>query len=264
MNNRDNILHELQELQSMLATTVPQNTLAVPAGYFEGLAEQVLNKIKALEAVNAVDELNVLSPTLANLSKAMPYKVPQGYFEGLSEKMLSLLQENIQLSATEELESISPLLSGLKKEMLARPNNQGGPFSVPKGYFENTIQSPAKPEVKIVSITSRKWFRYVAAAVVVGVIAMAGLLVTYNNNIDPTTNSHAWVKKSIKKVSTDKLDQFIQLVDEDKSVENAVATADKNKQIKELVKDIPDSEIQNFLNDTEVLDDVSADETILN
>ncbi len=40
--------------------------------------------------------------------------------------------------------------------------------------------------------------------------------------------------------------------------------ADKNKQIKELVKDIPDSEIQNFLNDTEVLDDVSADETILN
>ncbi len=264
MNNRDNILQELQELQSKLATSVPQNTYAVPAGYFEGLAEQVLNRIKALETQNDFDDLNLVSPTLANLSKAMPYKVPQGYFEDLSEKMLSVLQENNQLSAKEELESISPLLSGLKKEMLARPNNQGGPFSVPKDYFENTVQSPAKPEVKIVSITSRKWFRYAAAAVVVGVIAMAGLLVTNNNNIDPTTNSHAWVKKSIKKVSTDKLDQFIQLVDEDKSVENAVATADKNKQIKELVKDIPDSEIQNFLNDTEVLDDASADETILN
>lgn len=256
MNNRDNILQELQELQSKLATSVPQNTYAVPAGYFEGLSEQVLNRIKALETQNDFDDLNQVSPpNLASLSKAMPYKVPQGYFEELSEKMLSVLQENNQLSAKEELESISPLLSGLKKEM---------PFSVPKDYFENTVQSPAKPEVKIVSITSRKWFRYAAAAVVVGVIAMAGLLVTNNNNIDPTTNSHAWVKKSIKKVSTDKLDQFIQLVDEDKSVENAVATADKNKQIKELVKDIPDSEIQNFLNDTEVLDDASADETILN
>ncbi len=255
MNTRDNILQELQELQSMLTTTVPQNTYAVPAGYFERLAEQVLNRIKALETQNDFDELNLISPTLANLSKSMPYRVPQGYFEGLPEKMLGVIQENNQLSAKEELESISPLLSGLKKEM---------PFSVPKDYFENTIQSPAKPEVKIVSITSRKWFRYAAAAVVVGVIAMAGLLITNNNNIDPTTNSHAWVKKSIKKVSTDKLDQFIQLVDEDKSVENAVATADKNKQIKELVKDIPDSEIQNFLNDTEVLDDASADETILN
>ncbi len=244
MNNRDKILQELQELQSMLATTVPQNTLAVPAGYFEGLAEQVLNRIKALETQNAIDELNLVSPMLASLSKATPYKVPQGYFEGLSEKMLSLLQENIQLSATEELESISPLLSGLKKEM---------PFSVPKGYFENTIQSLAKPEVKIVSITSRKWFRYASAAVVVGVIAMAGFLYL-NRSGNVTARSLAkfekTLNKEIEKTSDKDLDEFIQQFSEaGLTGEEKVATT-VDKEVKELLKDVSEAELKEFLEET--------------
>lgn len=244
MNNRDNILQELQELESMLANSAPQNTYAVPAGYFEGLAEQVLNKIKVLEAGNAADELNIVSPTLANLSKAMPYQVPQGYFEVLPEKMLGIVQKNNLQSAKEELESISPLLSGLKKEM---------PYSIPQDYFENTIQVSAKPHVKVISISSRKWFRYAAAAVVVGVIAMAGFLYL-NQSGDITARSLAKfekrLNKEIKKTSDKELDEFIQQFSEaGLTGEEKVSTAD-DKEVKELLKDIPETELKEFLEET--------------
>ena len=50
MNQSSNILQELKELQSSLADKALGNTYAVPEGYFEGLAREVLNRIKALEA----------------------------------------------------------------------------------------------------------------------------------------------------------------------------------------------------------------------
>ena len=43
-------MNELADLGSALANHDPQNIYAVPAGYFEGLADQILNRIKALEA----------------------------------------------------------------------------------------------------------------------------------------------------------------------------------------------------------------------
>ncbi|MEI9913058.1 MAG: hypothetical protein WDO71_27555 [Bacteroidota bacterium] len=38
-------------------------------GYFEGLADQVLNRIKALETEDAAEELGYLSPLLNSISK---------------------------------------------------------------------------------------------------------------------------------------------------------------------------------------------------
>lgn len=247
MNTRDNILQELQELQSMLATTVPQPTYAVPTGYFEGLAGQVLNRIKTLEAGNAVDELNVVSPMLVNLSKEMPYQVPHGYFEGLPEKILNAAKNNNQ-SAKEELESISPLLSGLKKEM---------PFSVPQGYFETTLQSPVKPEIKVVSISSKKWFRYAAAAVVVGVIAMAGFLYL-NQSGGITARSLAkfekTLNKEIKKTSDKELDEFIQQFSDAGLTGEEKVTTTIDKEVKELLKDVSETELKEFLEETSEAD----------
>jgi hypothetical protein len=69
MTQKENILQELNELKSSLATVTPQNIYTVPVGYFEGLAAQVLNHIKAMEAKNAVEELGYLSPLLSNISR---------------------------------------------------------------------------------------------------------------------------------------------------------------------------------------------------
>lgn len=54
---------------------------SVPEGYFDGLAAQVLNKVKANE--KSENELAEFAPVLAGIDRTMPYTVPQGYFENL-------------------------------------------------------------------------------------------------------------------------------------------------------------------------------------
>ena len=245
MTQREIILQELNELNSTLVTASSQNIYTVPAGYFEGLISQVMNRIKAMEASNAGEELGYLSPLLSNMTKQMPYRVPQGYFDGLEERMLqSVLKSNE--TAKEEIETLSPLLSGLKKEM---------PYSIPQGYFENldiasTIQA-AKPEAKVVSLTSRKWFRYAAAAVVFGVVVLAGIMF-YSKQNDPQHSFARYEKKldkEIKKTSDKELDDFLQYTDAGLDGTEK-ASVNPDTETKELLKDIPDSELKDFLNET--------------
>jgi len=243
MTNKETILQELNELKSSLATVTLQNVYTVPVGYFEGLAAQVLNRIKAMEAKNATEELSYLSPSLINISRQMPYAVPAGYFEGLAESVMQLLREkNSDQTAKEELETLSPLLSGLKKTM---------PYSVPGGYFESLGETRHQPAAKIVSFTKRSWFRYAAAAVITGVIVLAGFIYFTRKPVDPVAQPYAWVKKSIQKVNNADIDAFVNLADEELTSQVVVATSPvKPGEIKELMKDVSDKEIQDFLDTT--------------
>ncbi len=251
MTRKDYILQELSELNSSLGANTNQLPYQTPAEYFDNLAENVLNRIKAIEAVTPREELQYLSPLLAGLSKELPYSVPQSYFEKMA------VPSNTQ-TAAEELSSLSPLLSGLKKET---------PYSVPEGYFESISSVPydstIKPQAKIISITSRRWFRLAAAAVVAGVIVTAGFIIK-NGKVDPAENSYAWVKKNIKKVSTEKIDEFVTLAEEENlNAEPVVATAEpKAQDVKELIKDVPENEIQSLLNDTQLLDNTDDAEMV--
>ena len=256
MTLNENIVKELNELNSSLASLAGKEVYNVPAGYFEGLAAMVIGRIKALETGTAAEELTHLSPFLGQLSKTMPYNIPAGYFENLQENIEYATTVNDNISSAEELETLSPLLSGLKKD---------GPFTVPQGYFENLSvgQEPGqakvismgmnKPAAKTGSFISRKWFRYAAAAVVTGIIATTAFLFLNQNKIDPTTDSHKWVENKIKKVSTEKLNEFVQLADEEKLDDQSTSIVKVD--VKELVKDVPESEIQSLLNDTKLLDD---------
>ena len=86
MTQKDNILQELNDLKSSLVNVTRENIYTVPVGYFDGLAAQVISRIKAMEAVTPGEELGYLSPLLGNVSKEMPYTVPADYFEGIAEK----------------------------------------------------------------------------------------------------------------------------------------------------------------------------------
>ena len=249
MTNSNDILNELKELGSNLTVNPLENIYSVPKGYFEGFASQVLARIKALEAADAKEELSHLSPYLSGLQKINPYKVPAGYFEGLEERLESVVHVTTEFkNADDELEGLSPLLKGLRKE---------NPFSVPQGYFEN-LSAPVVKETKVVSITSRRWFRMAAAAVVIGIVALTGILLIGKDKIDPNKNSHEWVAKNLKKVSTEKIDEFVKLTENEKAMqESIVSIGNKSDDIKELIKDIPESEIQDFLKDTEALTEES-------
>ena len=80
MNSRNTISAELKALDSQLSPGVNTNPYSVPDGYFEGLADRILARIKS-DDVSAEEEINSLSPLLAGLSRKMPFEVPADYFE---------------------------------------------------------------------------------------------------------------------------------------------------------------------------------------
>lgn len=256
MTQRDNILQELKDLESTLANYSSSSTYNVPAGYFEDLAGQVMARIRALETQNTNDELLALSSLAGIIGKQTPYRVPAGYFDGLEKELMrNVLQHEKEQSPQEELESLSPFLSGLKKQT---------PYSIPVNYFDElghtaVEQKPVSP-AKVISIATRKWFRYAAAAVVICAVVLGGLLLTDREKIDPSDKSYAWIKKNMQKVSTDELNNFIDMSTEKGAV---LASNSSKNEVKELVKNIPDEELSDFLNDVE-LAEPDPDDLILN
>jgi len=247
MTNRNTILKELADLGSVLASHNPQNIYAAPVGYFEDLADQILNRIKALEANDAKEELSYLSPFLSNVSKEMPYSVPARFFQDLSEDVLKKISEHEDYQTSEEeIEALSPLLSSLKNK---------NPYSTPAGYFEKLENGVEKKEAKIISITRRRWYRLSVAAVVIGIVAISGLAIFRSKQVDPNKNPQAWIEKNVdKKVSNEKIDEFVKLA-EDGSTNVTYEKDDvKHTEIKELMKDVPEKEIVDFLNDAVALE----------
>ncbi len=233
MTQRANILEELNELNSSLVADTQQAVYTVPNGYFDQLADSVLARIKALEATTAQEEINHLSPLLATAARQMPYSIPGNYFTELDSKAAT----QSYTSAKEELENISPLLGGLKKEM---------PYSVPAGYFES-IQTPQQEKAKVVSLTSRKWLRYAAAAVVTGVIATTFFVVNSNSNPEQKlARIENTATKAIEKTSEDELNDFVQY---STTEQVAIAKTNPSEDVKDMLKGVPAEDLQAFLNE---------------
>jgi hypothetical protein len=258
MTNRNIILNELRDLDSTLENYTPQNLYVVPDGYFEGLPTQILNRIKALEVTDAKDELEFLSPLLSNVSKEAPYSVPVGYFQDLGESIIHSI--NADQTSEEEIESLSPLLSSLKNK---------NPYSVPAEYFESletkTVRKDSfreNKEAKVISITTRRWYRMAIAAAVIGIVAITGLLLLNGDKINIDKNPQAWVKKNvINTVSNEKIDEFVTLVTPNGNQKAEDNEAAAQAEVKELMKDVPQKEIDAFLNDAIALesnDDIDA------
>jgi len=249
MTQGKDISQELNELQSSLAQKSLENGYAVPAGYFDGLADRLLAMVRALD-VNVVDEeLRELSPLLASISRKNVYSVPSNYFAELDAGFVFYADDD----AKEEIGELSALLGGLKKEM---------PFSTPAGYFESLeLINPAVKEskpAKLITMNNRKWLRYAAAAIMVGFISMSAIFY-FNRSKDASSKDPAeWVAKNVKEESINK---FIESTSEDPS-DATLATASED--VKALMKDISDKDIQEFLNDTRLGESDNEDDFIMN
>ena len=247
MTNRNTILNELNEINSTLGNLSPQNLYAVPYGYFEGLPTRIMARIKALEATNTKDELEYLAPLLKTISKETLYAVPANYFQNFADSVMQRIDAGATIQTSEEeLESLSPLLSSLKNK---------NPYSVPAGYFESLETNVDKKETKVISIASRRWYRLAVAAVVIGIVAVTGLLVM-NDQPNVMKDPEAWIKKNVnKKVSQDKIDELATLAktNESSTITDETKTATEQAEIKEMMKDVPEKDIEDFLNDAVAL-----------
>ncbi|HEX2628467.1 MAG TPA: hypothetical protein VHM26_05640 [Chitinophagaceae bacterium] len=246
-----NISQELNELGSSLLNTNNQPVYTVPAGYFDNLADQVLGRIKALEVHSATEELAHLSPLLSGIGKTMPYHVPPGYFEEVEERMLYAMMPADQ-TADEELETLSPLLAGLNKQM---------PFDVPQGYFD-TVAIPAseekQPPAKVIAITSHKWFKIAAAAMIIGILALSTLFI-----INKTTSKDAVAQatKDIRKMDDTQKDNVEDFLDAGlNGTESAKLNPDKTEEIQKLLADISEEELKAFEKTSEDMEDILASE----
>lgn len=241
MKDRTNILNELADLQSFLADQPVQNTYSIPDGYFEGLADIILNKIKAIETNDPKKELEYLAPYLSQLSKGVPYSIPSGFFEKLDENIVQNIQLNADYqSSVKEIKTLSPLLSGLQKK---------NPYSVPENYFENVAIPSTKKEAKVVSLSQKRWYRIAVAAVFIGIVVIGGLLFFNTKKIDPNKHPEEWIAKNVqKRVSAQKIDEFVTMAESNIKTEEDIDN-ENSEIVKELMKDVPQKDIEDFLND---------------
>jgi hypothetical protein len=246
------------ELAGLLSRdTLNTNDLfTVPDGYFEGFAGELMDRIHAQEQVISVSgEMAGISPLLNRIDKLMPFSVPSGYFDGLTGRLSAG-------SGSPEYQ-IEADLAILNQEGLKNKNA----YRVPEAYFDglapailNRVKKPVRANV--VSLPGRmRWLKYAAAALVIGVIGTAALFI-FNKG---AAIRHMDPLQSLAQVSEQEMMNYLEnqsspSVSLDTS-SNSVASIDLNNDSdpKDLLNDIPDNELQQYIDDH-----VSAKDLIIN
>lgn len=236
MRSEYTIQQELNELNSTLLLPKAGKAFSVPEGYFEGLAEAILAKVKAQEA-NANEEIETLSPLLANLSRKMPFEIPKDYFQNLADGIAA--EESIPIEW---------------KEARFNPT-----YSVPDNYFNDLPQQilakvqPVKTTGKVISMGQR-WMRYATAACLTGLVAMASYLYFAKPGvINVQEHPNQWVAAKLQNTSNKELDAFMQTADATHEIVKAPKPV--KTEVKKLLKDVSNEELDQFLSEVPVADE---------
>lgn len=276
MESRNNIVNELKEISPVVAQIGFDNPYQVPAGYFEGLAQQILarveapvlprekvnpyevpqgyfdnfaanllQRIKAEQASTAKEELETLSPLLSGLSKKTPFSMPEGYFEELTDNAVAGARAIDFVN--EELENLSPLMSSLKGK---------NAYEVPTGYFDllpqQVLQRVKSQPAKTVSMFTRKVVRYAAAAVVAGLIMAAAWFFIGRNDIHEP-------QLGMEQISDDALENFVEtemMAPTEASLIAANAEIEA-EDLKDMLADISDEELQKYVDQFGAKEDIT-------
>jgi hypothetical protein len=286
MENNHPILTELMAISHTVAGITPVNPYEVPVGYFEGLADRILARVKGK------DEL----PDVLKELVSIPYKTPVGYFENFAAETLKKVKANEAGTAQEELEILSPLLSKLNKDKKL-------PFSIPAGYFneltDNAVSgtmaiefvndelenlSPLMNELKGVNVYNtpvgyfetlpaqllerakqqssakiipisfgRKLMRYTAAAVTISAIITAAFFIF--NKTDKTTGQTDTaeltkdIQEKTKQASDDDIFSYLEEQNislAELSITNTTTDLDEEA-MQEMLADVSDEELEQYL-----------------
>ncbi len=235
MNSRNAIQNELREMNSSLPFDIKEPVFNVPESYFENFASSVLACVKGEQAVTAAEEIQQLSPILAAIPKKMPYDAPENYFSGVADELPILVKPD----------TLPSVLAHHDKKM---------PYGVPDGYFDNlpgTIMTKVnKPKAKVIALNSRRWMRIAAAAMIIGIIAIGGILYFRSQEtIDPNEHPRAWIARELKGVSKKDLDEFIKTVGINASRDMAQKdnSQSNGSEVRKLLQDVSAREIDAFL-----------------
>lgn len=180
MENRTEILNELQSLSPTLTELHGVNVYTVPNGYFNVLSEDILHTIQVAKygIVNSAQKQDTTD-------------VPQGYFENLADTILTKIKQEDNVS--EELRRLSPMLYSVQNEKV---------YTVTKNYFEQLhieLVEKVQPQQTIVTTMRKRNFtfiKYAVAAVFTGIITFGAFKFTTTNKLDDTTKQGLAIAKN--------------------------------------------------------------------
>ncbi len=221
MENRDDILNELNELSPLIAGMEKVNVFTVPAGYFDRVSNDVLICIK--------EESGEL---LSSINSKPFMQVPQGYFDSLADNILNKIKAADD--AATELRSLSPMLYSIQNENV---------FTVPEGYFESlpgSIMQTVKPQqAKVVFMHKRSftfiWYAVAAvftAVLALGVYKFTGTVTGNKNNLPGYVTAGLKIQnfdEELSKISDEDIIKYLQANGNDVDAALVANTIDENE-----------------------------------
>jgi hypothetical protein len=186
-NKSTDILNELKTVSPFLATMEKVNVFQVPPDYFTDLDKKIFTSVFLNQA-----------------EKTKSQRVPEGYFDALSDRILSKIKKESPETAMEEIRQLSPALHYLKEENV---------FTVPENYFDNLsnriLHNIHHRNAKVVSINHvQKWWKYAAAAVIAGVVAISSLQI-FNQKTGKEKIAASYIQVAQQYKTPQKLDEGI-------------------------------------------------------
>lgn len=166
MNPRIDIENEINMISPVLAGARQLNVFTLPPGYFDQLADSLLDKciFQSSPKTNFAD-------------------VPEGYFNSLADNILQKIKKLETESAATELRKLSPMLYAIQGEQV---------YTVPRGYFDTVADETIKritKKTKVVAMKPAALWKYAAAAFVTGAIAVSSLWIANKDTNLDTDNS---------------------------------------------------------------------------
>lgn len=232
MENRKNIIAELQAVAPLVAEISQAQLYTVPEGYFASFPAVMMEKIR-------------LEEMLAQAT-APVYEVPDDYFASLPGEILSRIQTNHTIR--EELDEVAPLLNTIDKET---------PYQVPATYFAQAdfarLARYQQPQARVVSLRlARKWMQYAAAALVTGVLVTGAFLYTDNPaNIEESAYKAVDLSSELNKLSETELANYLDNP-EHAAVANTVTVLTSDEiltDVKKNLQQVSDEELKQYLTD---------------
>ena len=239
MNNREDILAEIEGVSASVAAIPFVNVYTVEESYFSLLQEMIMAQINVGNAVSSSKNLTV----------------PDGYFESLAGNILNkihCLENNI----TAELNEISPLLAGIDNKET---------YTVPDGYFSKLSFVEKKEVAKIISINKpRSFFKYAAAAVITGLLGLSIVnMVDNNSSTDPITTAaesvtgstktgavaiNANFDEALKNITDNEIEQYLQNGGQDVNAALVASSTDDIEKLPEATDYLLDENVlENYL-----------------
>ncbi len=238
-----------QEEPNLLAEIKHINPFELPASYFDEFASDILKRIKAEEASSSREELQHLSPLLSQLDKNIPFKLPENYFKEFPSDIMAGV--NAVEFVHQELESSASITNNPKIK---------NAYHLPEGYFDNLDQHlltyvKKQKKAAVIPINPNKNIsRYAMAALVAGLIFIAALIFFQDNNSTSSADSLA----DIEQISNDELINYLENIPSiPMEMAGTASYTMKEEDVKELLADLPDEELQQYLETRAVSKDLT-------